>query len=142
MTTTRTYRRWLRSGLLELKVLCELQLFGRFHSEVLADFPEVGGRRLVFEITRRMLSLQIHDVIATTQWALADQEPADANHVRRLPVVVGFGSALAAEVAEVKYLSHKCTVIRALGDHGGAAKSSRLLAAYLDEPGLRRRDAA
>ncbi len=98
----------LRSGLLELGELCELRLFGRFHREARDDFPDLGGRRLVFEVTRRMLSTQIHDVIATTAEALAAHSSALPKQARSLPVLVAFGSSLAIEVAEVKrFLSQR-----------------------------------
>ncbi len=127
----------LRSGLLEMADLCELRLFGRFHREALADFPDLAGRRLVFEVTRRMLSTQIHDVIATTRHSLSAHEPASPERVRLLPVLVSFGPALAAEVAEVKqFLSHKLyRNPRVLQTTNQARKVvATLFAAYVDDP--------
>ena len=127
----------LRSGLLELPRLCELQLFGRFHRQVLLDFPNLSGRRLVFEITRRMLSVQIHDVIAATRRSLGAHEPASAQQVRQLPVLVSFGPDLAGEVAEVKrFLNHN------LYRHPSVLQTTEqareivavLFAAYLGDP--------
>ncbi|WP_418316775.1 deoxyguanosinetriphosphate triphosphohydrolase [Piscinibacter sakaiensis] len=92
----------LRSGLLDIDALREVGLFDRFHAAVQRDFPALSGRRLVFEITRRILSTQIHDVIATTGQALRDAAPASADEVRRLPVLVRFSPAMAAEVVEIK----------------------------------------
>ena len=61
----------VRSGLLTLEQLLGLDLVQRHHGEVLASHPALGGRRLLFEIIRRMLSEQVHDVIDTTTTATA-----------------------------------------------------------------------
>ncbi len=129
----------LRSGLLEIDALCELRLFGRFHSEVLADFPGLSGRRLVFETTRRMLSNQIHDLVATTAQNLAERSPESADEIRALPSMVAFSRSLAVEVAEVKaFLSRNLyrhpKVLQTTEQAQGVV--SELFSVYLRDPGL------
>src|SRR5206468_5807117 len=53
----------VRSGLLTLQQLREVSLFASLESATLAQFPGLTGRRLLFEVIRRMLSQQIYDVI-------------------------------------------------------------------------------
>ncbi|MEO8278133.1 MAG: deoxyguanosinetriphosphate triphosphohydrolase [Ideonella sp.] len=129
----------LRSGLLELPSLCELTLFGRFHREVLADFPGLSGRRLVFEVTRRMLSAQIHDVIAQTGRSLTSHQDGCAEQVRTLPALVTFSPALAVEVAEVKrFLSHNLYRHPRVAQTTDQARAivATLFAAYSGDPSL------
>ena len=53
----------VRSGLLAYEQLLELPAFAGFHREALGAFADLGGRRLLFEMLRRMLSAQVHDLI-------------------------------------------------------------------------------
>jgi dGTPase len=84
----------VRSGLLTLDQLAELPLVRRHRDEARAAFPGLGGRRLLFETVRRMLSAQVNDVIAHTGAALAEASPADADAARRLPRLVRFSPAM------------------------------------------------
>ncbi len=102
----------VRSGLLSLDQLLELSLLRRHHDSALAEHPALGGRRLLFEIIRRMLSEQVHDVIATTFAALHLAAPMDANAARRMPRLVRFGAAMQADSLALKHL-----LMRALYRH-------------------------
>jgi len=92
----------VRSGLLALPQLREVPLFERIEQTTLADFPQIGGRRLLFEVIRRMLSQQIYDVIATTRSALVQAAPRSADEVRRLPVLVAFSDPMKQQSVELK----------------------------------------
>ncbi|MEY4585532.1 MAG: hypothetical protein RJB10_2029, partial [Pseudomonadota bacterium] len=56
----------VRSGLLSLEQLSDCRLFESFRLETLQQYPQLTGRRLLFEAIRRMLSEQVYDVIAAT----------------------------------------------------------------------------
>jgi dGTPase len=94
----------LRSGLLDAEPLSELAVYGRIRADVLAEYPDLGsrGRRLMFEILRRMLTVQVHDLVDTTTRALADAAPREADEVRRLPALAALSEALRAEFNEMK----------------------------------------
>jgi dGTPase len=95
----------LRAGLITLAQLAEVPLFERWRHAVLADFPALvtqPNRRLLFETLRRLLSAQVHDLVATTEVALAEHRPADADAVRRLPPLVRFSPELHAQNVELK----------------------------------------
>ena len=92
----------VRSGLLDQKQLAELPLFARFQRAVLADHPSLGGKRLLYEAIRRMLSDQVYDVIDTSTAAIAAHAPQSVDDVRGLPALIGFGPALRAEIVEVQ----------------------------------------
>src|SRR5665647_3246489 len=60
----------VRSGLLSLAQLEEVALFSQYQRETLQQYPALRGRRLLFEIIRRMLSAQVYDVIEATRLTL------------------------------------------------------------------------
>ncbi len=76
----------VRSGLITLEQLREVELFESFRLETLAQHPQLGdaaqGRRLLYDTIRRMLSAQVYDVIAATQQELARAAPGDAHQAR------------------------------------------------------------
>ena len=92
----------VRSGLLGLEQLDDVALVCGFRAEVLREYPALGGRRLLFETIRRMLSAQVYDVIAATSAQLEKHQPASADAARQLPVLVRFGDGMLAQSTELK----------------------------------------
>jgi dGTPase len=94
----------VRSGLLDPLRLTDLAAYGRIHHEVLAEHPDLArrGRRLLFEVLRRMLSRQVHELVAHTAQALQAAAPADADAVRRLPPLAALPEVQRAEFVELK----------------------------------------
>ncbi|HEY0954329.1 MAG TPA: deoxyguanosinetriphosphate triphosphohydrolase [Roseateles sp.] len=73
----------VRSGLIELEQLLEVDLVREHWRAALDAHPQLAGKRLLFETIRRMLSAQVYDIIDATRAALADAAPGDADAVRR-----------------------------------------------------------
>jgi dGTPase len=127
----------VRSGLLGLDQLLALSLVRRHHDAVLADYPALGGRRLLFEIIRRMLSEQVHDVIDASGEALRRAAPADADAARQQRGLIRFSEAMHAESSALKAL-----LMKALYRHPqvmrttGAARDvvRELFASYVARP--------
>ena len=92
----------VRSGLLTLEQLDEVPLFASCRDEGLAEFPGLGGRRLLFDTIRRMLSRQVYDLIDATRAAIAAAAPASVLAVRALPTLVQFSPAMQAQSAQLK----------------------------------------
>ena len=94
----------LRSGLLDAAQLEELAAYGRIRRQVLAEHPDLAarGRRLLFEVLRRMLSGQVHALVGHTAQVLHESAPADADALRRLPVLAALPPAMRAEFDELK----------------------------------------
>ncbi len=93
----------VRSGLLSIEQLEAASVFDRHRVDCLRDHPTLTGRRLLFEAIRRMLSAQIHDVIASTRALLVQHDPRSADEVRGLPPLVCFSPAMAADSAQLKH---------------------------------------
>ena len=127
----------VRSGLLGLDQLLSLALVRRHHEAVLAQYPSLAGRRLLFEIIRRMLSEQVHDVIDATAAALGEAAPADAWAARHQSGLVRFSEAMQADSAALKQFLMKALyrhpqVMRTTGAARGVV--SELFAAYVADP--------
>jgi dGTPase len=73
----------VRSGLIELEHLLEVDLVQEHWRAALEAHPALTGKRLLFETIRRMLSAQVYDIIDATRAALADVSPPDAQAVRQ-----------------------------------------------------------
>jgi dGTPase len=92
----------VRSGLIGIEHLGEVDLFERHRRQALAEHPALRGRRVLYEAIRRMLSAQVYDVIDATSAAIAAAAPADAQAVRAAAPLVLFGDAMRAASTELK----------------------------------------
>ncbi len=93
----------LRAGLIELDELLEVPLFAREHHAVTTLHGNLGGRRLVHEIVRRMINHVVVDLIETTTQHIREASPNDIESVRALAApLVGFSDGVAAEHLELK----------------------------------------
>ncbi|GAB3475927.1 deoxyguanosinetriphosphate triphosphohydrolase [Polaromonas eurypsychrophila] len=92
----------VRSGLLSLAQLAEVELFEQYSRETLLQHPGLQGRRLLFETIRRMLSAQVYDVMDATRAAL-DTAGVDSVHAVRLsPPLVCFSTEMALKSSSLK----------------------------------------
>jgi dGTPase len=92
----------VRSGLLRIEDLAEVELVERYRFEAAAEHPGLAGRRLLYETIRRMLSAQVYDVIDATRSALLAQAPADTDGVRNAPPLVKFSTGMHAQSTALK----------------------------------------
>jgi dGTPase len=53
----------IRAGLITVEQLLAVPLFQEFHTAVRAAYPDLGGRRLVYEVLRRMINHLVTDLI-------------------------------------------------------------------------------
>jgi dGTPase len=129
----------VRSGLIEIEALRELALFERFHTQVLREYPDLQGRRLLSEIIRRLLSVQVFDVIDQTRRALDAHGIQSEADVRLAEPIVGLTQEMAAQVQDIKRWLfrhlYRHTQVTAKMDEA-AAKVRELFQAYLREPAL------
>lgn len=97
----------LRSGLITLEQLEQVDIFARHVAEVRARHPGLAGRRLIHETVRRMINTLVIDLTTESRRLIARHAPASIDAVRTLPPMIGFSTAIAAEQAELKqFLRH------------------------------------
>jgi dGTPase len=97
----------VRSGLITLEQVEEVELFRQHARQALADHPALHGRRLLYEAIRRMLSAQVYDVIDATGAAIAHAAPASVDEVRSCGPLVGFSEAMRTQSRALKsFLMH------------------------------------
>ena len=75
----------IRAQLVTLEELRETRLFRRQLDIVTAKYPELGERRLVHEVIRRMINHIVVDLIRTSQARLEAAHPASIDEVRGQP---------------------------------------------------------
>jgi dGTPase len=78
----------IRAGLISIEQLLTVPLFQVYHAEVLAKYPQLAGRRLVYEILRRMINHLVGDLIDSSAARLA------ASGVRSIAEVRAHSGAL------------------------------------------------
>ncbi len=140
----------LRSGLLRLEQLHELELFATHHAQVLARHPGLQGRRLVCEVIRAMINTLVMDVTVATRERLAALRPANVDDIRAAPVQVAFSPAIRAQADAMKafLMANLYRHYRVLRMMGKAQRIVReLFVAFVQEPALlaaeyRREDSA
>jgi len=93
----------LRAELITLEELRTIPLFERQYKTVTASYPEIGGRRLIHEIVRRMINYVVTNLIEATTQAIGSLAPGDVDAVRQAPSgLVKFDEEVASEHAVLK----------------------------------------
>ena len=85
----------LRSGLISVAQLREQPLFDRQYKAVMARHPRLSGRKLAYEIIRRMIDTVVTDLIDQTRANVEAAAPASIEAVRRAGrPLVGFSDEI------------------------------------------------
>lgn len=92
----------LRSGLLSLEQLDELELWRVHRDAALAAYPALTGRRMIHETIRRMINTLIVDLIDATAANLGQHAPASVDDVRNAPPLVTHGPEIESQALELK----------------------------------------
>ncbi|MGA2776119.1 MAG: deoxyguanosinetriphosphate triphosphohydrolase [Steroidobacteraceae bacterium] len=81
----------IRAGLITVEQLQEVPLFAQYHAEVQALHPALAGRRLVYEVLRRMINRLVTDLIDSSAERLRASGVASIQQVRAHPApLIGF----------------------------------------------------
>jgi dGTPase len=84
----------IRAGLITVEQLLEVPLFLEYHRDVQAKYPNLGGRRLVYEILRRMINRLVSDLIDSSAGRLRESGVRSIADVRAQPkALIGFSDA-------------------------------------------------
>ncbi len=92
----------LRSGLLTIEQLDQVDFFARHRREAEAAYPGLGGRRLINETVRRMINTLVLDLIEASRQRIADAGVQHVDEVRNAPQLVTFSDAMRREEIGLK----------------------------------------
>lgn len=92
----------LRSGLISMEQLAEVQMFAEQLAKVRLQYPDLGGRRLIHETVRRMIHVLVTDLCAQSQRNIDQHAPQSIDEVRNLPALIAFSPAIEQQQQELK----------------------------------------
>jgi dGTPase len=92
----------LRSGLITIAQLEEVDFFARRWHEVQAVYPGLSGRRAIYETLRRLITVLADDLIATSSALLREAAPADVDAVRQSAPLIRFSDPMRKDATELK----------------------------------------
>ncbi|MFZ5557037.1 MAG: deoxyguanosinetriphosphate triphosphohydrolase [Pseudomonadota bacterium] len=92
----------LRSGLITVEQLREVQVFATHHDEVSLRHPGLNERRTVHETVRRMINTLVVDLTEQTRASIRRHGPGSVDDVRTAPAMVGFSPEMAELQRELK----------------------------------------
>ena len=72
----------LRSGLITIEQLREVELFNQIYEDVERHHPHLEGRRAIYEIVRRLIGCQVVDLIETSAKNIKVANPGTIDDVR------------------------------------------------------------
>ena len=129
----------LRSGLITLAQLEEVNLFARHRREVALAYPAITGRRAIHETIRRMINTLIMDLIETSGARIAAVQPQTLDDVRNAAPLIAFSEAMQAQAALLKRFLHE-NLYRHYQVNRMTSKAKRIVTelfdAFLHEPKL------
>jgi len=128
----------VRAGLITVDDLLDVRVFSRFHAVVVARYPELPPRRVLYETIRRMIDHLVSDVITQSQKNIVessvDSIQAVRAHSRQL---ISLSENVLSEHQELKrFLRTKLynhPSVREVMDEAGATLKG-LFEAYMKEP--------
>jgi dGTPase len=92
----------LRSGLLTMKQMEEVDLFARLHRQVVQQYPGLPGRRELYETIRLMITAMTADLVETSARLLLDAAPKSIDEVRMGPPLIRFSPKMREETTALK----------------------------------------
>jgi dGTPase len=96
----------LRSGLLSVAQLDEVDFYARHMRQVQDAYPGISGRRAINETVRRMINALIVDLIEQSQANIRDVGVKTVEDVRNAPALIGFSDAMRSEATQLKRFLH------------------------------------
>ena len=129
----------LRSGLITMAQMEEVDLFARHRHAVEAEYPGLPGRRALYETSRRMITVMAADVVATSQALIAAAAPQSIDDVRAGPPLIRFSDAMRGDTTALKRFLH-ANLYRHYKVNRMRVKASRivndLFSAFMQDPVL------
>ena len=93
----------LRAGLITTDQLCEVKIFAEQHAIVMSAYPKLSEKRATHEIIRRIINVQVTDLLSTTNKLLNKANPASRDDVLVHPEpLVGYSDEMQTMNLELK----------------------------------------
>jgi dGTPase len=97
----------LRSGLITIEQLSNVELFAKSIELVKAKYPSLEQKRLIHETVRRMINTLVVDLCKHSADNIAKIKPQSIQDIRQAPQLIGFSSDVARQNLELKrFLRH------------------------------------
>ncbi|MEK9775164.1 MAG: deoxyguanosinetriphosphate triphosphohydrolase [Quisquiliibacterium sp.] len=96
----------LRSGLITLEQLQQVELFAVHADKVRAEYPQIAERRLVHETVRRMIDQLVGDLLDQTRSNIAAAQPKSIDDVRHARALVAFSGPMRELSSRLKSFLH------------------------------------
>jgi dGTPase len=128
----------VRAGLITVEDLTSVRLFERFHTEVIAKYPESPPKRQLYETIRRMVDYLVSDLVVQSEINIRDSgiDSIDAVRAHSGPLVSLSQDVLDQHQELKRFLRTRLynhPKVREVMDEAGATLKS-LFEAYLQEP--------
>ncbi len=92
----------LRSGLITIAQMEQVDFFGRLWRDVQAAYPGLTGRRAIYETLRRLITALADDLIVTSGARIAEAAPRHIDEVRAAPPLIRFSDPMRKDATELK----------------------------------------
>ncbi len=98
----------LRAGLISVAQLQNVDLFNEQYQNVIEKYPDLPERRMIYEVTRRLINNQVVDLVETSKLNLKQQKIQTLDDVRaQKNATVLFSSKMASEILSLKQFLRK-----------------------------------
>ena len=97
----------LRSGLISIQQLEQVDFFARLWREVQQAHPGLSGRRAIYETLRRLITSLADDLIVTSTERIAEHGPQSMDDVRNAPPLIRFYDQMRKDATELKRFLHE-----------------------------------
>ncbi len=130
----------LRSGLITVDRCRQTALLGPLFDEVERAYPALDQRRTIYEVVRRMINVQVHDLIRESAARIDGSAPESVDDVRQLDApLIAFSPDMAERHEDLKrflfdHLYRHFRVARMVRKSQGVIRE--LFGVFLEEPQL------
>jgi dGTPase len=97
----------LRSGLITLAQLKEIEIFSQQLHQVKEYYPDITGRRLIYETIRGMINTLATDLTTQSKAHIAAANPSNPDNVRTMSPLISFSTTIKQQQQELKRFLYK-----------------------------------
>lgn len=97
----------LRSGFITLAQLKEIEIFSQQLHQVKKYYPDIAGRRLIYETIRGMINTLATDLTAQSKAHIAAANPSNPDNVRTMSPLISFSTTIKQQQQELKRFLYK-----------------------------------